>query len=702
MKKKSIARKLSILIIGVFLVLFAAYSVITSIILHNKTIDDSEEAANEHTRLYAAELSNSLQVTKETLDTSKSVFEALNNSGELNGESLLKIMENNLRENSQMFATSIVLDKKALPLDSKTKKQLTDQDGKFVPYLYKSGSSIKMEKVTGYDGQNADAWYTVPKNERRAVLTEPYDYVAGGQTVTMTTISVPLMDKNDQFIGVMTADFPLDTVNDLVKKITPEKGFAGLITDQGTIAANSINPKIIGKNLAETIDWKGTKAQIDQNKVANFYVDSKQLGELAFNSFAPIKIDGIDEIWSLQTVVAKSAILKTFDQILWITIISAILMILLMTAAALWFIHKQLQPLTALKDSMEKAADGDLTVRIPESAIQPDEIGSVATAFNQMVEKTSGIVHTIQASSSQLSTSSTHMQRTFEEVAATSEEVATAVDEIARGASQQSEDTENTNDQMSSLSSQIDAISGLSKEMTELSGEASTSTKDGMEQVSSLSEQTRISSEMNVKVQQQIEMLSSKIAHIHVITQSIQSISEQTNLLALNASIEAARAGEHGKGFAVVADEVRKLAEQSKQETDVIQSTVQDILKASEETVSVISRNMEIQESNNESVANTESAFTKNADTLHKLVNTVESLATSLQEMMQAKDEAAISLQNITAISEETAASAEQVSASASVQQKEMEHVGTTIEEMNDIALELQKVVETFTVDKQD
>jgi len=702
MKKKSIARKLSILIIGVFLVLFAAYSVITSVILHNKTINDSEEAANEHTRLYAAELSNSLQVTKETLDTSKSVFEALNNSGELNGESLLKIMENNLRENSQMFATSIVLDKKALPLDSKTKKQLTDQDGKFVPYLYKSGNSIKMEKVTGYNGQNADAWYTVPKNERRAVLTEPYDYEAGGKTVTMTTISVPLMDKNDQFIGVMTADFPLDTVNDLVKKITPEKGFAGLITDQGTIAANSINPKIIGKNLAETIDWKGTKAQIDQNKVANFYVDSKQLGELAFNSFAPIKIDGIDEIWSLQTVVAKSAILKTFDQILWITIISAILMILLMTAAALWFIHKQLQPLTALKDSMEKAADGDLTVRIPDSAIQPDEIGSVATAFNQMVEKTSGIVHTIQASSSQLSTSSTHMQRTFEEVAATSEEVATAVDEIARGASQQSEDTENTNDQMSSLSSQIDAISGLSKEMTELSGEASTSTKDGMEQVSSLSEQTRISSEMNVKVQQQIEMLSSKIAHIHVITQSIQSISEQTNLLALNASIEAARAGEHGKGFAVVADEVRKLAEQSKQETDVIQSTVQDILNASEETVSVISRNMEIQESNNESVANTESAFTKNADTLHKLVNTVESLATSLQEMMQAKDEAAISLQNITAISEETAASAEQVSASASVQQKEMEHVGTTIEEMNDIALELQKVVETFTVDKQD
>jgi len=699
MKKKSIAGKLSMLIIGVFSVLFVLYSVVTNFISHDKNVKDAEKAANEHTRLFALELEQTFSAIKNTLDTSKNNIEALNNTGKIQPDALLRIMERNLTKNPRIFATAIVLEKNSLTMDSKTKKTLTDQDGRFIPYMYKDKNGVLTEKVTGYDGDNAADWYRIPKAENRAILTEPYSYEVDGKTVMMSTFSVPLVDKNEQFVGVMTADFPTDFAKELVKDIKPNGGFASLITNDGTVIANSMNSKLVGSNMADAIDWKKEKAIIDQNKTAKFYVPiSKQLGESAYNTIAPIALDGVQEKWSLQTVIPKSSILKTYNQLLWITISSGIVMIILMAAVSLWFIHKQLRPLTFLKKAMEQAATGDLTATIANKHIRPDEIGNVSEAFNRMVAQQSNVIQTIQQSSSQINQTSNNIQQTFEEVSAASVEVATAVDEIAGGASQQSTDTEHTSDQMTDLSKQIDILSALSEQMTTLSEAANKSTHSGIEQVTLLKEQTRTANEVNDKVQRQIEMLSEKIKDIHVITDSIQGISEQTNLLALNASIEAARAGEHGKGFAVVADEVRKLAEQSKTQTETIQETVKDILQTSAETVTAMEQNNEMRTANIESVTQTETAFTNNANVLGEMIQAIRSLASDLQQMMAVKEDAVLSLQNITAISEETAASAEQVSASAIEQQKEIEHVASSIEHMNRIAGELEQLVEKFTV----
>lgn len=82
--------------------------------------------------------------------------------------------------------------------------------------------------------------------------------------------------------------------------------------------------------------------------------------------------------------------------------------------------------------------------------------------------------------------------------------------------------------------------------------------------------------------------LAAAAGRIDAVSKLIQSIAGQTSLLALNAAIEAARAGESGRGFAVVASEVKTLANQTSRAAAEIETQIDAIHTAVEETVGAI------------------------------------------------------------------------------------------------------------------
>ena len=696
-KLKSIAWKLSALIIGLFLLLFTAYAVMTNIRLYDKSVEDAETYTVRTTQLSAAKIGDRIEETAEMLRTTKATLESLHNERELSEKDILRSLQANLAENNHLFALGAVIEPNEAVAGEKMNPVLKDPEQRFVPYVFKGEKGIETEGIAGYEEEGSD-WYQVPKQEHRAVLTEPYEYEAGGKTIKMATLALPLMDKSGAFIGVLTADFSVDFMGELAAESAPKDGFDRIITDQGAIVADSMNPDQVGRNIAETTDWETIKTGIDKGKEWTLYDQSQQLGENSFNVFVPILIEGVDETWSVQSAVPKSSILKTFNETLWFTVIAAVVMMLIMTAATLHFIHRQLKPLSLLKTSLETAATGDLTQKVDETKLRDDEIGAVALAFNHMLDRVGAVVRTVRLATVELNESSNRVNHIFEEVVASSSEVSVAVDEIAQGASKQSEDTEDTGNQMAHLSDRIDALSHLSEEMNELSQQAGERAQGGMSQVEQLRERNTAANKMNTRVKEQMQGLAGKISEIEKVIQSIHSITAQTNLLALNASIEAARAGEHGRGFAVVADEVRKLADQSRRETDVIQKTVQDILSASSQASMVVDENLSLMEGQNESVSSTQEAFETQAEIASRITQTVGELTEKLTEMIGQKEQALLSIQSVSAISEETAASAEEVSASAAEQQTELQRVAEATENMNQIAGELQEAVNQFRV----
>ena len=125
---------------------------------------------------------------------------------------------------------------------------------------------------------------------------------------------------------------------------------------------------------------------------------------------------------------------------------------------------------------------------------------------------------------------------------------------------------------------------------------------------------------------EQARFLQEKNADTIKVIDFSTNIAGQTNLLGLNAAIEAARAGEQGRGFAVVAEEVRKLAEQSREATEKIQATLNEMNKAVEgisksiETTGAIS---EQQAASTEEITANLSRVTKAAEELKRQVENI-------------------------------------------------------------------------------
>ena len=238
---------------------------------------------------------------------------------------------------------------------------------------------------------------------------------------------------------------------------------------------------------------------------------------------------------------------------------------------AILVVRSFVAPLKRLTHVASQIVQGDLTQKVEVTT--NDEVGELARAFQQMVEKLKEVLVALQESvrlltnaGSELGTSTTEQSQTITRQATALQETQVTAQEIKQTSLLASQKAE----MVLKLTEKADAVSSQGEAAIERS----------------LGGLTDIRAQVD-EIAQRIAQLSERTQQIGGITQTVKDLADQSNMLALNAAIEAVRSGEHGKGFAVVAREIRSLADQSIQATNRVREILEDIGGAIRATVSI-------------------------------------------------------------------------------------------------------------------
>jgi len=395
LKRMSLKNRILYGIIGIAIISFSAVTVFISYRIYKIEAAASIELIENESKRYALEITNDFDAALNKAKALANAFEGYQSIPIQLRRSIISNQLRNVFEQSEYLSMWVVWDENILDnADASYKnKMFGTETGRAACTWTKIDGNVLYVPMKNMD---LDSYYNEKlRAQKKEILSNPYffSYSANSNDSAMVfSIAVPIKNRQGEVIGKVGIDFPLQGIQNKIKKIKIYKtGYAILCANDGQRVSHP-KKELIGVVFGNDIPDKQAALldSIKNGKDFTFDKFSLKTGTLSRLFFTPITVGDSDTPWTFVFVIALDEIAEQANQVR-NSVIFICFIALMVLIIVLYLIVRNIN---SIINSLVVQTENLTSAAINGQTLTRADLSKIDKEFRPIVE---GINHTLDA-----------------------------------------------------------------------------------------------------------------------------------------------------------------------------------------------------------------------------------------------------------------------------------------------------------------